>query len=291
MERAQQGIALRSRLWSKARELLVLTRAAPDIASVSLRSPSAWVAGFRYSSRFSAQRSDPEESQPAAATWLESYVAQHKTGPGLWKWRHYLPVYERHLAQFRNRPVRVMEIGIYSGGSLQMWRSYFGSGAQIYGVDIEPVCRSYEDSNTRVFIGDQADPEFWRRVLAEVGEIDIVIDDGGHQPTQQVRTLEAVLPHLSPGGVYICEDVHGRFNVFSAYVAGLIASMNGARWCQSEGSLALECEPSEFQRLVDSIHIYPYLVVIEMRQRTVDLLTAPKMGDQWQPFLDVAIPE
>jgi len=265
--------------------------AASGTAGRGLLAAQGLWAGLRYAGRFSLRRSDPPATEPPVPGWFEEYVDGHTTGPGIWKWRHYLPAYERHLAPFRNTPVRILEIGIFSGGSLAMWRSYFGPDTEVYGVDIEPACRSYEDAHTHVFIGDQADTGFWRSVLAEVGQIDIVIDDGGHQPLQQIRTLEAVLPHLGPGGVYMCEDVHGRSNVFTAYVDGLIRSLHESRWLYPEGSLHLQCDPTEFQRRVDSIHVYPYLVVIEMRRHPLDLLSAPKMGDQWQPFLGVAVPD
>ena len=87
-----------------------------------------------------------------------------------------------------------------------MWRDFFGDRCQIYGVDIEPACRQYENTHTRVFIGDQADREFWHQLRRDVPRLDIVIDDGGHRAEQQVVTLEETLPYLSPGGVYLCED-------------------------------------------------------------------------------------
>ena len=62
-----------------------------------------------------------------------------------------------------------------------------------------------------VLIGDQADRTFWRRMIAHgtLPPLDIVIDDGGHTPDQQRVTLEELLPHIRPGGVYVCEDIHG----------------------------------------------------------------------------------
>jgi len=70
-------------------------------------------------------------------------------------------------------------------------------------------------------IGDQADRRFWKRFKQEHPRIDVLIDDGGHEPEQQLVTLEEMLPHLRPGGVYICEDVHGERNRFNAYVHGV----------------------------------------------------------------------
>src|SRR4051812_8731031 len=45
------------------------------------------------------------------------------SGPGVWKWLHYFDIYHRHLERFVGKPVTIVEIGVYSGGSLSMWRS------------------------------------------------------------------------------------------------------------------------------------------------------------------------
>ena len=81
---------------------------------------------------------------------------------------HYFPIYERHLARFRNTDVHVVEIGIYSGGSLQMWRKYFGPRANIVGVDIANATKVYEGHPKygrpdRIVLGDQSSPKFWER--------------------------------------------------------------------------------------------------------------------------------
>src|SRR6185312_15769824 len=47
------------------------------------------------------------------------------------KWHHYIPIYERYFGPFRGRPIRFLEIGVAKGGSLQMWRDYFGADATI----------------------------------------------------------------------------------------------------------------------------------------------------------------
>ncbi len=149
---------------------------------------------------------------------LEQYFDDHKIGPGLWKWRHYFPIYERHLAKFRDREVHMVEIGVLKGGSLDMWTWYLGARSHLYGVDISEDCLAYQGPQKRVFIGDQSDPEFWKHFLSEVPSFDIVLDNGGHHSFQQRPTFEALMPHLNPGGVYICEDVHHAFNPFTDYL-------------------------------------------------------------------------
>ena len=78
-----------------------------------------------------------EESVSSSVNPLWEYFKNHKDGHGIWKWEHYFDIYHRHFAQFVGQKVNVLEIGIYSGGSLEMWRSYFGEESHIYGVDIE----------------------------------------------------------------------------------------------------------------------------------------------------------
>ena len=173
--------------------------------------------------------------------------------------------------------MNVLEVGIYSGGSLQMWRSYFGADCHIYGVDIEEACKAYENDHISVFIGDQADRTFWRNLRNNVKDIDIVIDDGGHTPEQQQITLEELLPNLSPGGVYLCEDVHGSFNRFSAFASALVYELNSFR--SLSGSL-LQSSASPFQSAIHSIHFYPYVVVIEKHRTPPTTLSSLKRGTE-----------
>ena len=56
---------------------------------------------------------------------------------------------------FRDTEVNIVEFGISQGGSLQMWKDYFGPKANIYGVDINPHCKSLEEEQVQIFIGDQ----------------------------------------------------------------------------------------------------------------------------------------
>jgi hypothetical protein len=226
-------------------------------------------------------------SAPSPQNDLQRYFDDTHSGPGIWKWKHYFEVYDRHFSKFRNKPVNILEIGIYSGGSLGMWKSYFGVGCTIYGVDIEESCRAYETQGVHIFIGDQADRNFWRRFKKDAPNIDIVVDDGGHSPLQQLVTFEELFSHLSPGGVYLCEDIHGRTQRFSAYVCGLSSQLHASPaeedFVDNERRLAIKASP--FQSAVHSIHVYPFITVIEKRPSPVTEFVAPKRGTQWQPFL------
>jgi hypothetical protein len=218
---------------------------------------------------------------------LLKYFDEHREGHGIWKFVHYFEVYDRHFARFRGKDVHVLEIGVYSGGSLEMWRNYFGPRCKVYGVDIEPRCKAYESESVRVFIGDQADRDFWKRVKREVPVLDIVIDDGGHAPEQQIVSIEELLPHLRPSGLYLCEDVIKCFNEFAWYVHGLAENLNALDLQQNmdDKERRQVCKASPLQSAVAAIHLYPYLTLIERTPTRVSELVAPKHGTQWEPFL------
>jgi hypothetical protein len=127
------------------------------------------------------------------------------------KWHHYFDIYENHLSRFRGTELRFLEIGVFRGGSLRMWREYFGHKALIVGLDRDPTCARFDGQSGHVRIGDQSDPAFLRSVLDEFGPFDVVIDDGGHTASQQIVSLETLYPEVQPNGVYVCEDTHTSY--------------------------------------------------------------------------------
>ena len=128
------------------------------------------------------------------------------------KWTGYFDVYERHLSKFVGKAPKILEIGVLGGGSIELWLKYFGEGAQVIGVDIDPRCLEYKyEGNAQVIMGDQNSPEFWDEFLDKNTGFDIIIDDGSHIMEHQVLTLQKTFPHLKEGGVYICEDTHTSY--------------------------------------------------------------------------------
>jgi hypothetical protein len=220
-----------------------------------------------------------------AGTLLKKYFESHTEGKGIWKYLHYFDIYERHFSKFVGREVNVLEIGVYSGGSLEMWRDYFGANCRVYGVDIKAECKAYEDDRTKVFIGDQADRSFWKKLREEVPHIDIVIDDGGHEPEQQIVTLEEILPYLRSGGVYLCEDVEGDFHPFSSYIHGLSSYLNSYLCVSRDKNGGAVCPANKFQSAIHSIHLYPFVVVIEINDKLENQFSCQKHGTEWQSFL------
>lgn len=151
------------------------------------------------------------EKPDTCAGEIETYFWQN-TGRAIDKWLHYLPIYERHFMPFRNRPVRVLEIGVQNGGSAQMWREFFGPDAVIFGVDINPDCAAADNEMTRIRIGSQDDPAFLKAVVAEMGGLDVVIDDGSHEMGHIHASFNVLFPLLSSGGIYLVEDLHTAYS-------------------------------------------------------------------------------
>lgn len=194
---------------------------------------------------------------------------QSNTGRLIQKWSHYFEIYDRHLARFRGTEVHIVEFGVFQGGSLRMWKDYFGPQAKIYGVDINPLCKAFEEDGVRIFIGDQQDREFLRSLKAMIPQIDILIDDGGHTMRQQISTYEELFPSVSPNGVYLCEDLHTsywteygggfrRAGTFIEYSKRLVDRLN-AWHSRDKRRLAV----NEFTRSARSMHYYDSVLVIE----------------------------
>ena len=224
----------------------------------SLRFAVRMLGKVGYAARGLALSMPPAKGGTASPSRLRD-IAQ-ASQRGVWKWDHYFEIYERHFSKFVGASPTVLEIGVLNGGSLDMWRNYFGT-SQIIGVDINQECLKYTDH--RIVIGDQGDRSFWRNLNLSV---DVLIDDGSHRPEDQIATLEEMLPRLNPGGVYLCEDIHGVHNGFCEYVHGMIKSLN-----------AMQENPSATQQWL-SVHSYPFVTVIEKSLHPISKLHAPKFG-------------
>jgi hypothetical protein len=118
----------------------------------------------------------------------------------------YLNVYDRYFNENREDVKKFVEIGVLDGNSLKMWRDYFPN-ATIYGVDIDPRCKSYEDDRIEIVIGDQNDDSFLNKFKNDIKEIDILIDDGSHITKHQIKTFNILNEIISDGGFYVIEDL------------------------------------------------------------------------------------
>lgn len=203
---------------------------------------------------------------------LQQY-AFNNTGPGLSKWNHYFDIYDRHFSKYRGKDVVIVEIGVQNGGSLLMWKSYFGDKAKIYGIDSDPRCAGrIIEPNIEIIIGSQSDREFLQQLKLKIPKIDILIDDGGHHMHQQLITYEELFSHISDDGIYLCEDLHTSYwpyfgggyknpSSFIEHSKDFIDNLNA--YASNDPKLQV----SEFTTTVDSIHYYDSIIVIEKKRR------------------------
>jgi len=129
---------------------------------------------------------------------------------GAHKWLGYFRTYEEVFSVFRGRAPRVLEIGVDRGGSLRLWKTYFGEGSRVVGLDVVEACRRFEDEAAEIFvrIGSQSDPDVLRTVVADFGPFDLIIDDGSHRASDQVASFNALFgPGLRDRGIYFVEDL------------------------------------------------------------------------------------
>lgn len=185
------------------------------------------------------------------------------------KYAQYLDVYQRHLSRFKDQDVKIIEFGVNQGGSLNMWKTYFGEQARIFGVDINPNCKKLETENIEILIGDQEDKNFLRSVAEKIGKVDIVIDDGGHSMKQQINTFDIIFPCVNENGIYICEDLHTSYwkshgggykkkRSFVEYSKNFIDMLNA--WNAKPRS---RLKVTDFTKTVNSIHYYDSMIVLE----------------------------
>jgi hypothetical protein len=137
----------------------------------------------------------------------------------LHKWIHYFDIYETHFARFRGKAPVMVEVGVMGGGSLKMWKEYFGEGSRIVGVDINPDCKVHEGEGIEVFIGSQDDPALIDAIFAKYPHVDLVLDDGSHMMRHMIATFELMYDRVQPKGVYMVEDTHTCY--WSEYGGGL----------------------------------------------------------------------
>ena len=193
--------------------------------------------------------------------WADFLTNDERT---IHKWKHYFPAYEQHFRRFVSRSVVFWEIGCGEGGSLQMWKRYFGPHAQIVGLDIRPECAKFEEDQIAVRIGNQRDTGFLDSVLQEFGAPDAVLDDGSHEMDDVTIAFRHLYPRVDRNGVYMVEDMHAAY--WEKYGGGL----------RREGTFIELCKQlidelngihagiaTEFTHSTLSMHFYDSIVAFE----------------------------
>ncbi len=203
---------------------------------------------------------------------LQKLAALYDAGKHAW----YPQLYMKHFSDIRHKKLNILEIGVggYSepksgGGSLRMWRTYFPN-SRIFGIDIYDK-KFHEEPRIKIFQGSQSDKNFLENVVHEIGNIDIIIDDGSHVNEHVILSFKTLFPLLNTNGIYVIEDTQTSY---WPEFGGLSTELNSE--CTTMGffkklvdGLNYEeflCEahvPSYFDKHIKAIHFYHNLVIIE----------------------------
>jgi len=121
-------------------------------------------------------------------------------------WHKFDAFYEKFIPK---EAKSILEIGVFKGDSIRYWREKYAN-AQIYGLDIiDPLPEWPQDENIHYFQLDQSDAKRYREILAKIGQpINLLIEDGSHDPLHQKISLMESINALAPGALYILEDLH-----------------------------------------------------------------------------------
>ena len=151
---------------------------------------------------------------------LKDFFVDHQ-GKITDKWNLYLEEDERIFAPYRNESIRLLEIGVQNGGSLEIWSKYFPNVENIIGCDIDPKCGElkFDDERISVVVGDVNANTCKQNILQQSDTFDIIIDDGSHKSSDVIRSFALYFPYLKNDGVYLVEDLHCSY--WNDYEGGL----------------------------------------------------------------------
>jgi predicted O-methyltransferase YrrM len=211
------------------------------------------------------------------ATDLCRLAERHDTDKGT----QFTAVYDGLLSHVREQRLRVLEIGLYNGGSLRMWRDYLPN-ATLHGIDIDPRTLAYQEEvpNSQVRLVDQADAHALDAFVAELGgNYDFILDDGGHTMEQQIVSFEVLWPQVMPGGVYVIEDLGtsyvpsyggqdiGAPDTAVAYAKDLVDAVNRDHMGRGAacGSAVSAIAHAHLRRDVASVQFHPGMAIVVKR--------------------------
>lgn len=196
-------------------------------------------------------------------------------GTDKWNYHWYTQHYQKYFLPFRNKKIKLLEIGVggYSnnaigGESLRMWDKFFKSG-KIYGLDIIDKT-NFSSGKIKILQGDQSDQSLLKKISAEYGPFDIIIDDGSHINDHVITTFKILFPLMKEGGIYVVEDTQTSYwenfkgdrknlnnpETMMNYFKSLLDEINYREYLDADQV------PSYFAQNIKSIHFYPNLIFI-----------------------------
>jgi len=182
------------------------------------------------------------------------------------KTRHdYIKWYSYHFEKIRKDVKQILEIGVYHGKSLKMWKEYFPN-AKIYGLDIDPNCLKYEDERTKIFICDQNNEKDLKNVNEKLKNIDIILDDGSHKYEHMIKSFSFLFSCLKKDGFYVVEDIINNYkvlNFFTRYVYGINYFPTNTATVTEPGYDKINLKNAEDIKNTVAIHFYRHILFLQ----------------------------
>ena len=215
--------------------------------------------------------------------YFRNYISQTDDRM-IMKMDHYLDIYDKLLRDWQGRDVSFLEIGVYKGGSIRMWRDFWGPKSTVTFLDIDPACAALQLDGTKVEIGDQTDTAFLKRIAETYGPFDMIVDDGGHKIDHQNVSFRELWPHLKDRGHYIVEDTHTSY--WSGFGGGYKAPQSFIEKCKNLVDYMHSWYTDQDDifpfhaaaRQVHSVQFYDSLVVIEKEHKQPPVSIASQNG-------------
>ena len=123
----------------------------------------------------------------------------------------YTKFYLKHLKQFKNKKINILEIGSYSGASAAAFSKFFKK-ASIFCIDVNISNFKFYSKNIKVYGLDAGNKnnviKFFKKIKTNKDEIffDVIIDDGSHKLKDMLISFKFFYNNLKAGGYYIIED-------------------------------------------------------------------------------------
>ena len=185
---------------------------------------------------------------------------------------NYLELMNLHLRPLREKALKILEIGVQTDKSVKLWKEYFPN-AIIYGFDIDPNCKKFEEERIKIIIGDQSKIKSLEKVP---DDLDVIIDDGSHIESHVITSLNYLYKNkLKIGGIYLIEDMllseqPKLFNLIMKFNSGMNywpPNYKGP-WSQ----LNHFGEGLDFKiKYTTGIHLYRYLTIIDKNRNPEDV--------------------
>lgn len=181
---------------------------------------------------------------------------------------NYCPLYEKYLGVHRHEPLTLLELGIWKGASLRMWRDYFPN-ATIIGLDRNNV-RFEPPVDVVTFQGDQCDAAVIAQAGSLYGPPNVIVDDASHISSKTIGSFKLLWPHLAQGGIYVIEDLQTSYDDRNYGVAeaspdpdwNRSTAMNFCKRLADDVNSSLFPAKYRFGLNVASVHFEPNICVI-----------------------------